>query len=275
MLQTLKRSLTEGGARHRPDVRHQRHGCRRSRAHDVLPGGGRRAAHQGRRRPGRRLRERQPGHQGQGDLRRQLQRRADQGPGGTQGRPAGPALGHVLDRHLRADRAGRDRRLRRHRRDRGGEGLAHQVLSGADGERGDRRQDLGHPVPALDHRHVLQQGRLPGGRTGPGEAAGNLGGAGRHGQAAGQDRRLGPGRPLGRDDPLDRLSLLDVRRALHAERPGADERQTATRPIFSDPDVVGALQFWLDLGQEHKVMPKRHHRMGHAAPELPGAGRPP
>ena len=47
-------------------------------------------------------------------------------------------------------------------------------------EQPDRRQDLGHPVPALDHRPVLQQGRCsrkPG--STPNKAPGDLGGDGR------------------------------------------------------------------------------------------------
>ena len=67
----------------------------------------------------------EPRHRGRRHLRRQLQRRPHQGAGGAQERPARAALGDVLHRYLRADRAGRHRRVRRHRRDgRRREGLA-------------------------------------------------------------------------------------------------------------------------------------------------------
>jgi hypothetical protein len=103
------------------------------------------------------------------------------------------------------------------------EGLAEELLSGADGERHDRRQDLGHSVPALDHRDVLQQGRLPGRRSRPRKPAGDLGRTRLRGPEADQDGCLRQRRALGGDDPVDRLPLLDVRRAHQAERPGADE----------------------------------------------------
>ena len=39
------------------------------------------------------------------------------------------------------------------------------ILSGVHGQRPGRRQDLEHSVPALDHRAVLEQGRVQGSRT--------------------------------------------------------------------------------------------------------------
>ena len=39
------------------------------------------------------------------------------------------------------------------------QGLAQELLPGLHAEQPDRRQDLGHPVPALDHRALLEQGR--------------------------------------------------------------------------------------------------------------------
>jgi sn-glycerol 3-phosphate transport system substrate-binding protein len=38
-----------------------------------------------------------------------------------------------------------------------------------------RRPDLGHPVPAIDHRRLLQQGHVPRGRTRPRGAAHDMG----------------------------------------------------------------------------------------------------
>ncbi len=45
---------------------------------------------------------------------------------------------------------------------------------GVHGEQPDRRQDLGHSVPALDDRSVLQQGNVQGSRPRPEPAAANL-----------------------------------------------------------------------------------------------------
>ena len=58
-----------------------------------------------------------------------------------------------------------------------GQGLAWQLLSGIPEERPDCRPYLGRAVPALDHRAVLEQGRVPLGRAESGTCAGDLAGA--------------------------------------------------------------------------------------------------
>ena len=55
-----------------------------------------------------------------------------------------------------------------------GQGLAQVLLPGADDERHLQGQGLRHPVPALDDRHVLEQGRVQGSRPRPGEGPGQL-----------------------------------------------------------------------------------------------------
>ena len=63
--------------------------------------------------------------------------------------------------------------------ERRGPGLAQELLPRLHAQQPDRRQDLGHPVPALHHRAVLEQGGLQGGRPRPEQAARHLGRAGR------------------------------------------------------------------------------------------------
>ena len=51
------------------------------------------------------------------------------------------------------------------RQDGRGQELDGRLLSRLHGEQPHRREDLGHSLPALDHRDVLEQGGLQGGRT--------------------------------------------------------------------------------------------------------------
>ena len=61
------------------------------------------------------------------------------------------------------DRRGRYRAVRRSVENRYRQSVGEIVLSCLHGEQPDRRQNLGHSVPALDHRDVLEQGRVQGG----------------------------------------------------------------------------------------------------------------
>ena len=194
------------------------------RADLLLPDRRRRAAYQGRRQSRRRVPEGTSGRQDQRRLRRQLRRRAHQGARGAQGRAAGADVGAVLDRPLRAARAGRDPAVRRRRRHPRGQSMAEIVLPGADGERHLQGQGVRHPVPALDHRHVLEQGGVQGSRARPGEAAGHLERDGADGAEAGEEGRLGQRVALGRDGPVYRLRVLDVPGVRARERPGSHEQ---------------------------------------------------
>ena len=57
-------------------------------------------------------------------------------------------------------------------------GVAQELLPGVHGEQPDRRQDLGHSVPALDDRPLLQQGGVQGSGARSEPAAGDLEGDG-------------------------------------------------------------------------------------------------
>ncbi len=69
--------------------------------------------------------------------------------------------------------------VRRLHQDRRRQEVAGQLLPGLHGKQPDRRQDLGHSVPALHHRALLEQGAVQGGRPRSREAAGDLGRAAR------------------------------------------------------------------------------------------------
>ena len=85
-----------------------------------------------------------------------------QGADRGEGRRAAGDVDSAVDRHVHADRRGRDRSLRRLHQDGGRPGVAQELLPGVHGEQPDRRKDLGHSVPALDDRPLLQQGSVQG-----------------------------------------------------------------------------------------------------------------
>ena len=202
-------------------ARPRRRRARRRRAdrdHDVLPRGRRRPDHQDRRPDGRRLREGKPRHQGEARVRGHLPGDHREGAHRPQERHAAHDGHPAVHRHVHADRRGRDRALRGHRGTARRRGVAQVLLPGVHGQQPDRRQDLGHPVPALDHRPLLEQGALQGGRPRPEQAAGQLEGDARVRAEAHEEGRLGQRHPVGRADPLLGLPLLAV--------PGAHDRPT-------------------------------------------------
>ncbi len=145
-----------------------------------------------------------PGFDHQGAHRRQEQRRADD-------------VGAAVDRHVHADRRGCDRAVGSADQDGGGPGVAAGLLSGVHGKQPDRRQDLGHSVPALDDRALLQQGNVQGSGTRSQPSARDVEGNGRVRAEADQARCFGEGHAVGRADPGVRVSLLAV--------PGTDDRK--------------------------------------------------
>jgi sn-glycerol 3-phosphate transport system substrate-binding protein len=60
--------------------------------------------------------------------------------------------------------------------------------------------------------------------------------------------------PVGRADPVVRLSVLALPGPHH---PNGVELMNAagTETYFDKPEVIEALQYWVDLGRKHKVMP--------------------
>ena len=142
----------------------------------LLPGGRRRADREDRSTASpSRLHEGQPDDQGHADLRRHLPGDDRQGADRAQVGHAAGDLGAAVDRHVHADRRGRDRAVRRLRQDGRGQGLDERLLQGLHAEQPDRRQDLGHSVPALDRGDVLEQGAVQGSRARPEQAAHHLG----------------------------------------------------------------------------------------------------
>ena len=176
----------------------------------LLPRRRRRPDHQDHRRLRRGLREGESRRQDQADLLRHLPGHDHQGADGGEGRRAAGDVDPAVDRHVHADRRGRDRSVRRSHQDAGRPGVAQELLPGVHGEQPDRRQDLGHSVPALDDRPLLQQGSVQGSGARPEQAAGELEGDGRVRAEAHQARRVGQGDAVGRADSVVGLPVLAV-----------------------------------------------------------------
>ena len=172
----------------------------------LLSGRRRRPDHQDHRRLRRRLREGESRHQAEADLFRQLPGVDRQGAHRGEERRAAGDVDPAVDRHVHADRRGRDRAVRRPDQDRRRPGVAEELLPGVHGEQPDRRQDVGHSVPALDDRALLQQGGVQGSRARSEQAAGDVEGDDRVRAEAHQARRVGQGDAMGRADSVVRLS---------------------------------------------------------------------
>ena len=153
----------------------------------LLPGRRRRPGDEDDRPDGGRLRQGESRHQGQPGLLGHLPGEHRQGAHRDQERQAAAARRAALDRHVLADRRGRDRADRRPRQERRRPQVARRLLQDLHAEQPHRRQDLGRPVPALDDRPLLEQGRLQGGRARPREGPGDLGPDGRVREEADQD----------------------------------------------------------------------------------------
>ncbi len=85
-------------------------------------------------------------------------------------------------------------------------------------------KDLGHSVPALDHRDVLEQGRVQGGGARSRQGARHLGRTGRRRQETRSARWRRQCQPMGDRNSVDRLSLLAVPGPDHGQQRAADER---------------------------------------------------
>ena len=90
------------------------------------------------------------------------------------------------------------------------------------------RQNLGRAVPALDHRAVLEQGAVPGGRARSREGARHLGRPGRLRREADEARRRRQRLAMGRAGALLGLPLLAVPGLHHAGR--RDPHEPGGRP---------------------------------------------
>ena len=175
MNQTVVPQAARGRRRVRRHSRRTRPGTAAHRDLVLFPGGRGRPDHQDHRRLRHRLLGREPRRQGDAHLRRQLPGHDRQGADGAQGRQPAGDLGAAVHRHVHADRRRRHRADRRFHQDRRRPRLARQLLSGVHAQQPQRRQDLGHPVPALDRGAVLEQGAVQGRGAGPQQAAGHLG----------------------------------------------------------------------------------------------------
>ncbi len=158
----LKVRHSRAHRRRRCDRRGARARASAGRGVVLLPGRRRRPDHEDHRRPRRRLREGKSGDQAEADLHGHLSGLDHQGADRGEGRRPAGDVDPALHRHVHADRRGCDRAVRRSHQDPRRPGVAAELLSGVHGEQPDGRQDVGHPVPALDDRPLLQQGDVQG-----------------------------------------------------------------------------------------------------------------
>ena len=160
----------------------------------------------------------------------------------------------AFDRHVHADRRGRHRSVRRSGEGRGGQELALELLPRLHGKQPDRRQDLGHPVPALDRRALLEQGCLQGGGARPREGA-------RH-----WDEMREFATKLTKRDASGNVSQWGIEipsggfpywlfQGLATQNGAILMNEEGTKVSFDKPAVVEALQYWVDLTSKDKVAP--------------------
>ncbi len=132
--------------------------------------------------------QRASGHQGEAGIRGHLPGEHRQSDDRGQERPAAAYRRPALHGHVFADRRGRHRSSRFPCRQRRGQEMAGRLLQGVHDEQHHGRQDLGRAVPAVDHRPVLEQEPVQGGRPRSGQGAAELGRDGLVRQEADQNR---------------------------------------------------------------------------------------
>ena len=233
----------------------------------LLPGRRRRADHQDRRWPRRGFREGKSRHQGAADLLRLVSGVDHQGAHRSQGRRRADDGSAVVDRHVHADRRRRGRGVRYLHQDAGRPGVGKGLLPGVHGEQPDRRQDLGHPVPALDDRALLEQGDVQGSGARSEQGASDLGRDGLLCAEAHQARRVGQGHAMGRADPVVGISLLVVPGAHHRERRHPDEPRRNRNLLRQARRDRGAAILGRS-GQQVQSASRGHRRVGHDAEGL-------
>ena len=136
------------------------------------------------------------------------------------------------------------------------------------GEQPDRRQDLGHSVPALDDRAVLEQGDVQGGGPRSEPAAAELDRAARVRAEAHQARRVGQRHAVGRADPVVGLPVLAVPGARDPERRQPDEPGGHADATTTGPRSSRRCSYWVDLATQAQGASGRHRRVGHDAARL-------
>ena len=119
-------------------------------------------------------------------------------------------------------------------------------------EQPDRRQDLGHSVPALDDRAVLEQGAVQGSRPRSGEGPGQLGPDGRVREEADQDDASGNVTQYGVKIPSSGFPYW-LFQGLTTPNDVELMNEAGTETYFDKPAVIEALQYWVDLSEKHKV----------------------
>ena len=102
----------------------------------------------------------------------------------------------------------------------------------------------------------------------PEQAAGDLEGDGRVRAEAHQARRIGQRHAVGRADSVVRVSRTGCSRGSTTPNGANLMNEAGTETYYDKPEVIEALQYWVDLVSKHKVHPRRHRRVGHDAEGL-------
>ena len=133
---------------------------------------------------------------------------------------------------------------------RGGPGVAQELLSGVHGEQPDRRQDLGHSVPALDDRALLQQGDVQGSGARSEPARPRTGRRWReYAQKLTKRDASGKVTQWGVQIPSSGFPYW-LFQALTTENGAQLMNAAGTETYFDKPEVIEALQYWVDLVQQ-------------------------
>ena len=132
--------------------------------------------------------------------------------------------------------------------------VARELLPGLHGKQPDRRQDLGHSVPALDHRALLQQGSVQGGRPRSREGADHLGRAAAFAEKLTKRDASGNTTQWGVSIPSSGFPYW-LFQGLTTQAGAILANPEGNRTFYDKPEVIEALQYWADLSRKHKVHP--------------------
>ena len=140
------------------------------------------------------------------------------------------------------------------RDDRRRQGMAGEFLSGVHGQQPDRRQDLGHSVPALDHRAVLEQGGVQGSRTRPERAPATWAEMVDYAQKLTKKDASGKVTQWGVQIPSSGFPYW-LFQGLTTENDAMLMNDAGNEVYFDKPGVIEAVQYWVDLSKKHGVQP--------------------
>ena len=133
--------------------------------------------------------------------------------------------------------------------------MAEELLPGIHGEQPDRRQDLGHSVPALDDRPLLQQGAVQGSGPRPEPAAATWKEQVEYAQKLTKRDASGKVTQWGIQIPSSGFPYW-LFQALAIQAGTNLMNAAGTQTYYDKPEVIEGLTYWVDLVKKHKVHPE-------------------